>query len=673
MATARLVHRVLGVGIPEGLSPREILSRKIFNFDLIIGTLITLGFGIWVVAFPENPFNIKLVNCLIPGVIFLLCLFFTYRGYYAQVVIASLIFIYLTLTILVFFGSSPLDPLFLIPVGLNGLIYLSDRTRFSRTIFLLFAMTGIGLFSFLAYQAEIDAVNTKDFFNTALVSLPTLGFVLMYKILALILLFQSSIQQNQRNKTQLQSVLNSNYRYQVISLDKNYQLVTANENFSQGIKQEFDIELVPGINLKKILTELESPLLPWVEEAIGGKAHTKIWNFIKKNGNQAHFELNFYPLLTPEGNQEGCSIFAADITHEKIAEDHAWLREKIVLGIVQNYPSIYYCFDEELIFTESVGSGLKALGLTDNQLVGHSIREVYRDHPDTINYHEKALKGEFVSYSTMVQVGEHKIYYEVKAFFDEKTQSGIGLAFDVTEKMQAEQELERQNKELLKANHELDNFVYKFSHDLRGPLTSLLGLVNLARACDEEAELTQTLDLQERSVTKLDNYVKLIGEFTRNARSPVTHELVDLQELLDECLTHYGPAAREQHIELSGEAKAENCHADLSRLRIILNNLMSNAIKYYDPNKDKRTLQLELARENGTITLLVRDNGRGIPSEHVPKAFDMFYRAHSNSVGSGLGLYIVKETVEKMKGQVELTSEEGAFTQFLVQIPNGSA
>jgi len=102
---------------------------------------------------------------------------------------------------------------------------------------------------------------------------------------------------------------------------------------------------------------------------------------------------------------------------------------------------------------------------------------------------------------------------------------------------------------------------------------------------------------------------------------------------------------------------------------VILNNLIGNAIKYHDPNKLSQYIKIDLMTDDNNINLSIEDNGIGIEDEHFTKIFTMFYRATERSKGSGLGLYIVNETVQKLGGLISFNSTFGAGTRFLLMIP----
>jgi signal transduction histidine kinase len=109
---------------------------------------------------------------------------------------------------------------------------------------------------------------------------------------------------------------------------------------------------------------------------------------------------------------------------------------------------------------------------------------------------------------------------------------------------------------------------------------------------------------------------------------------------------------------------------DRGRLKVVLKNLISNAINYSDPNKTESYIRISIEQENGFYSIQIADNGIGIPEDQLEHIFEMFYRANESSQGSGLGLYIVKETIEKLKGKVEVESSKGEGSTFKIKIPH---
>jgi signal transduction histidine kinase len=236
-----------------------------------------------------------------------------------------------------------------------------------------------------------------------------------------------------------------------------------------------------------------------------------------------------------------------------------------------------------------------------------------------------------------------------------------------------EQQLRKQNEELTKINKELDSFVYSVSHNLRAPLMSMLGLLKLVEIESEnrESDLKPYFSMMNHSIGKLDETLKEILDYSRNARTEIRKDKIDLHKLVDESFEKlmYLPGsefiAKEIHIESSVEF-----WQDQSRLSVIINNLVSNAIKYRDEAKDQCFIDVRCHVDEKNLTLIFRDNGIGISPELLAKVFDMFYRATERSEGAGLGLYIVKETVDKLGGTISVDSRAGESTVFKLVLQN---
>jgi signal transduction histidine kinase len=242
------------------------------------------------------------------------------------------------------------------------------------------------------------------------------------------------------------------------------------------------------------------------------------------------------------------------------------------------------------------------------------------------------------------------------------------LYMDITERMKHQQILEEQNEALRKINKELDMFIYSASHDIRSPLMSILGLVQLAASETNDTEIKGYCSMIEDRIRRLDDFTLDIIHYSRNKRTepePVSFSLREAANDIFENL-RYNDKARGIDFRLNIEEDLKLV-TDLGRLKTVLSNLVSNAIKY----QKELTGFVELAaqRTNGNVKITVRDNGEGIDSDKVNTIFEMFTRHSQKSDGSGLGLYIVKEAVEKLRGTIHVESEKGVGSTFEITLP----
>jgi signal transduction histidine kinase len=232
--------------------------------------------------------------------------------------------------------------------------------------------------------------------------------------------------------------------------------------------------------------------------------------------------------------------------------------------------------------------------------------------------------------------------------------------------------LEQQNKELKALNTELDHLVYKAAHDLRAPLTSLLGLIDITKREFGQNGAALQFKMMEDSIRKLDNYISDIVDYATYKRVEPVFEKVDFRELVQDILSEMVDRQTASGVEctLLLEEEPPMLVTDRQRLRIVLSALFSNAFVFADKAKRNRYVRLKTQITPTEYSINIEDNGVGIAAAHKDKVFDMFYRASYQSKGSGLGLFIVKETVHALQGSIELTSEERKGTAIKILLPN---
>ncbi|HET8859675.1 HAMP domain-containing sensor histidine kinase [Marivirga sp.] len=231
-------------------------------------------------------------------------------------------------------------------------------------------------------------------------------------------------------------------------------------------------------------------------------------------------------------------------------------------------------------------------------------------------------------------------------------------------------ELEQKNNELELANDELDHFVYSASHDLKAPLLSILGLINIAKYEVKENSILEYFLRIENRVQRLTQFIKEVIEISKNTRTEVKVEAVDLKELLDNIIENNNYIEGVKNIHFKKDINLNvPIPTDKSRLEVILNNLISNAIKYMDKNKRQKKIIIVASETTTHFEISIKDNGIGIPKDQQHRVFDMFYRGAQSREGSGLGLYIVQNMVFKFGGNINFHSEEGEGTVFTISLP----
>jgi signal transduction histidine kinase len=231
-------------------------------------------------------------------------------------------------------------------------------------------------------------------------------------------------------------------------------------------------------------------------------------------------------------------------------------------------------------------------------------------------------------------------------------------------------QLVHSNEQLMKTNSELDRFVYSTSHDLRAPLTSVMGLIDIANRSNSEQEIKKYLVMMKDRVHSLDKFIRDITDYSRNNRQEISRERISLHALATEVWESLKFSPEAENIEFTIDVAQEGMiESDRNRLKMIVGNLISNAIRYHDPRKNNKYIRLQYLVNGRVSYLKVEDNGQGIAPEFHTRIFDMFFRGNESSKGSGLGLYIVKEALVKLSGSIRLESSPGVGSTFIVKLP----
>ena len=215
--------------------------------------------------------------------------------------------------------------------------------------------------------------------------------------------------------------------------------------------------------------------------------------------------------------------------------------------------------------------------------------------------------------------------------------------------------VEKRTKELQETNEELEFYLYHSAHDLRRPITSIRGLVNLAKLTpkDKEAmDLFEKIDITARNMLKMIQKLNMLTEINRHNPKPIS---ICFQELLDELLEEYQQRSEEKNIQWKLLIEPNLLFTSDELLsHVILKNLIENAISF--SYKPKSEIVITASIKKGKLACSIKDQGCGIPQEHLPAIFDLYFRATEQSTGNGIGLYLVKTSLEKLDGTIEVES-----------------
>lgn len=228
-----------------------------------------------------------------------------------------------------------------------------------------------------------------------------------------------------------------------------------------------------------------------------------------------------------------------------------------------------------------------------------------------------------------------------------------------------------QNEELQKAYNELDKFSYSVTHDMRGPLLSILGAIEASQHVDEISEVRKMLMMMKDSVRNLDDFIQSIHDYYNLNRGELEIREIDFNEMVDEQTRIFNFTYLLSDVRfITTIGQKETFRGDESSIKLILNNLLSNAFKYQRKDNNNKEVYLNILVENGVAIMEVADNGVGIAENYLGDIFNMFFRASAQEVGSGFGLYNVKAAVTKLNGKITVDSEINKGTSFKVTIQN---
>ncbi|MDF2457382.1 MAG: arcB [Cytophagaceae bacterium] len=238
--------------------------------------------------------------------------------------------------------------------------------------------------------------------------------------------------------------------------------------------------------------------------------------------------------------------------------------------------------------------------------------------------------------------------------------------------LQLEEKVRERTLELEEKNSQLDSFVYKASHDIKGPLRSLMGLTKVGLVDFENMpDVAVYFQHIMKTSTKLDIILEDLLTVTKLKTSQLQKSKIDIQAMMKEILDNFNHLSGFTNLKVSIDIQGDNVLiSDEKVLYSILQNLTENAIKYQDERKSDPWLNVSIQIAESETVFVFDDNGSGISAAHLGKIFDMFYKVNDKSIGSGLGLYILKQAVQKLRGTVKVDSIQGEGTTFTVVIPN---
>lgn len=229
-------------------------------------------------------------------------------------------------------------------------------------------------------------------------------------------------------------------------------------------------------------------------------------------------------------------------------------------------------------------------------------------------------------------------------------------------------ELYRNNLVLQRKNFELDKFIYSTTHDLRSPVSSLQGLIDIVES-EAPQSITPYLVMMRECIWKQDRFIKEIINYSANQAVNLSLSHINLLELLNEVIDLNQLHFNAIPVKITTDIRISEIFSDRERLKIILISTLGNAIHYRKTGTEHCLIHLSACMRAENVELTITDFGTGIKEENIPHVFDMFFVTDHINRGSGVGLYNVRETIEKMNGSITVTSVYGKETSFIILLP----
>ncbi|MBI3218299.1 MAG: tetratricopeptide repeat-containing sensor histidine kinase [Bacteroidetes bacterium] len=245
-------------------------------------------------------------------------------------------------------------------------------------------------------------------------------------------------------------------------------------------------------------------------------------------------------------------------------------------------------------------------------------------------------------------------------------------ALSKIESLEREAKAQKEKSEIVeKKNAELDSFFYRVSHDLKGPISSLLGLYNVVKLDIKDQKSLNIFDMYHSQAVRMNDIVIGLINLTEIKNTEKLKTNINFEKLVNECIDSCRYLTNFSRVKFEKSISVYDFLAEWAIINTILQNLIENAIKYSRTNVES-LIKISVFKDDGHVIMRVEDNGQGIPPEHQSNIFNMFYRATEKNHGSGLGLYILKRAVERTQGDINFVSVPNQGSTFVVRIPYSS-
>lgn len=455
-----------------------------------------------------------------------------------------------------------------------------------------------------------------------------------------------------------------------IVIHKHGKLIYANTNAYNSLGATRSKELIGTDVTQFVHPAYRGEVAKRIQQAMDGTPVPMLeQKFIRLDGSEIVVEATAFPFTYRE--EPAVQVVFRDITERKETERQMKKNEMLFTKLFESAPMAVVMLDENGRVQEVNNGFAEMFGYDKETLLGKNLNDFIVPEDlknEGIDLNNLITAHKVVSIETIRKRKNGRlinvILYGVPVMMENMTIGIYGVYVDITERKSVEEELKIRNTEL-------DNFVYKVSHDLRAPLSSILGLVNLARLPGNTDNPMDYINLIGEKVDRLDHFIGDVLSHSKNLKLDVSVAKVNLEEVITHTFSDLSYLDGAGDIRRNVNIEGIDFYNDPWRVSEILRNLISNAIKYR--NLDSRIhseISIKIRVDHLRADISFTDNGIGIDEENLARVFEMFYRASEQSDGSGIGLYIVKNAVDKLGGKISVQSKCGVGTRFHIILPN---
>jgi PAS domain S-box-containing protein len=377
--------------------------------------------------------------------------------------------------------------------------------------------------------------------------------------------------------------------------------------------------------------------------------------FKKKKDVSFRAKIRITVIKDESGGHCGYRVVIKDTTHnalynyrvKRVRDEYLNLFNNSFIGIFK-----FRLSDSKLLVLNEKAKTL--LNVKDPEEI--TFENLFSDIADYYDFVRRLMERDSEQVETQIEYKGVWLSISCRAFVHQGFAEGIFI--DITEK-------KKQMAELQRLNQEIDKFIYHSSHDMRSPLTTILGLTHLIALEQPNRTIAEYNEMIQSQVQYLDNLLKNLVNITFNKNSP-TQELIDFEKEIDIVLRDF----RNQYQRIKVDVQIQGEHrllSDPARIHIILKNLISNAFRFHNPHAEQPFITVRIEQQFRQTIIEIEDNGIGIDEKCVGEIFSMFYKGERGS--TGLGLYVVKSMVDKLGGKIEVKSKRWMGSVFRAQLP----